>query len=80
MASTHGKGGVWLAVGALLVAMFCFQTGASLAKQLFPAVGAQGTVALRVGLSALILIPLGRPWRARLTRDNWRALLVYGAS
>ena len=41
MSSTHSKGGVWLAVGALLVAMFCFQTGASLAKQLFPAVGAR---------------------------------------
>ena len=78
--ATHAKGGVWLAVGSLLVAMLCFQTGASLAKQLFPAVGAQGTVALRVGLSALILIPFGRPWRARLTRDNWQALLVYGTA
>jgi len=74
------RGGVWLAVGSLLVAMFCFQTGASLAKQLFPLVGAQGTVALRVGLSALILVPLSRPWRARMTRDNWLALLIYGAS
>jgi inner membrane transporter RhtA len=80
MTSTRTKGGVWLAVGSLLVAMFCFQTGASLAKQLFPAVGAQGTVALRVGLSVLILIPLGRPWRAHLTRDNWHALAVYGAA
>ena len=78
--SAHAKSGVWLAVGSLLVAMFCFQTGASLAKQLFPMVGAQGTVALRVGLSALILIPLGRPWRAHLTRDNWRALAIYGAA
>ncbi len=80
MTSTGGKGGVWIAVGTLLVAMFCFQTGASLAKQLFPLVGAQGTVALRVGLSALILIPFARPWRARLTRGNWQALLVYGAA
>lgn len=79
MASKEARG-VWVAVGSLLVAMFCFQTGASLAKQLFPLVGAQGTVALRVGLSALILIPFGRPWRARLTRGNWQALLVYGAS
>lgn len=79
-AGTSRKGGVWLAVGALLVAMLCFQTGASLAKDLFPAVGAQGTVALRVGLSALILIPLGRPWRARLGRNNWRDLVVYGVA
>jgi inner membrane transporter RhtA len=79
-ASTSSRGGLGLAVAALLVAMFCFQTGASLAKELFPAVGAQGTVALRVGFSALILIPLGRPWRARLTRDNWWALVIYGAA
>ena len=80
MTSARNRGSVGLAVGALLVAMFCFQTGASLAKQLFPAVGAEGTVALRTGLSALILIVLWRPWHARLTRDNWQALAVYGAA
>ena len=80
MTSAQNRGSVGLAVGALLVAMFCFQTGASLAKQLFPAVGAEGTVALRTGLSALILIVLWRPWHARLTRNNWQALAVYGAA
>ncbi|HEV7959731.1 MAG TPA: EamA family transporter, partial [Rhizomicrobium sp.] len=80
MTSAQNRGSVGLAVGALLVAMFCFQTGASLAKQLFPAVGAEGTVALRTGLSALILIALWRPWHARLTSNNWQALAVYGAA
>jgi inner membrane transporter RhtA len=74
------RGGTWVAVAALLVSIFCFQIGASLAKELFPLVGAQGAVGLRVGLSALILIPFARPWRARLTRDNWHALVVYGAA
>ncbi len=69
-----------IAILSLLVAMFCFQGGASLAKTLFPLVGAQGAAALRVGLSALILLAAGRPWRARITRQNWRALAVYGAS
>jgi inner membrane transporter RhtA len=73
-------GGTGLAVGALLIAMFCFQTGASVAQGLFPLVGAQGTVALRTGLSALMLIPLWRPWNARITATNWQALVAYGAS
>src|SRR3954468_10903132 len=73
-------GSVWIAVAALLVAMFCFQIGASIAKGLFPVVGAQGAVALRVGLSALIMIPFTRPWRAKLTKDNWQSLAVYGVA
>ncbi|MBS0282200.1 MAG: EamA family transporter, partial [Proteobacteria bacterium] len=31
--SQQHKTGVWLAVASLLVAMFCFQIGASVAKQ-----------------------------------------------
>ncbi len=80
MTSKSLSGGVWVAVASLLVSIFCFQIGASLAKQLFPLVGAQGAVGLRVGLSALILIPFSRPWRARLTWVSARALLVYGVS
>lgn len=80
MSQQRKTGGVWLAVASLLVAMFCFQIGASIAKQLFPAVGAQGAVALRVGLSALIMIPFVRPWRAKLTKDNWQPLAVYGVA
>ena len=80
MSRTNNKSGTWLAVAALLVSIFCFQIGASIAKELFPKVGAQGTVALRVGLSALMMLAIGRPWRAPWRRANWRALLVYGAS
>ena len=74
------SGGTWIAVASLLVSIFCFQIGASVAKNLFPLVGAQGAVGLRVGLSALILIPFARPWRARITRTNWRSLAIYGVS
>ena len=35
-----------------------------------PLVGAEGTAALRVGLSALVLIAIWRPWRFRLTRAD----------
>ena len=67
-----------LAIGALLVAMVSYQCGASLAKDLFPAVGAEGATAYRLGLSALILVLLRRPWKSSPTRSDWRVLWGYG--
>ncbi len=67
-----------LPISVLLVAMVSIQSGASLAKSLFPLVGAEGTTALRLGLAALILTLLMRPWQARLTLRSGRALLAYG--
>lgn len=52
--------------------------GASIAKQLFPLVGAEGATALRLAISALILAAVFRPWKLRLT-NNWQALVMYGA-
>lgn len=49
---------------AILTAMAAFQGGAALAKGLFPSVGPQGAAALRVSLSALMLLAITRPWRA----------------
>ena len=42
------------------------QVGASLAKQMFAAVGPQGAAALRLTFASLILLLLVRPWRGRL--------------
>ena len=67
-------------LAALFVAMLSIQCGAAYAKSLFPAVGAQGVTALRLGLSAVILLPILRPWRARLSRRHMPALLAYGVS
>ena len=55
------------------------QTGASFAKMLFPLVGANGATALRLTLAALVLALVFRPWRHRLDRAQWRAVLLYGA-
>jgi inner membrane transporter RhtA len=55
-----------------------FQLGAALAKQLFPLVGAQGAAAMRLGLGALILWLLRRPWRRLSGRHDWASLAGYG--
>jgi inner membrane transporter RhtA len=60
--------------------MVSFQAGASLAKQLIPIVGAPGTTALRLGLSALLMWVAQRPWRAPPSRPARRVILAYGLS
>ena len=60
--------------------MSSIQAGASLAKTLFHTVGPAGAVALRTALATLMLAIVLRPWRARLTRASWPALVVYGIS
>ena len=67
-----------LAVGVLLISMVSYQFGASLAKHLFPAVGAQGATAYRLGLSALMLLLWRRPWRRSGLKRDWRVLWGYG--
>ncbi|HZX70121.1 MAG TPA: threonine/homoserine exporter RhtA [Rhodanobacter sp.] len=70
---------VALAVGMLLISMISYQCGASLAKHLFPLVGAQGATAYRLGISALILLLWRRPWRQRPNnRRDWHTLWGYG--
>lgn len=66
-------------IPAVLAAIVSVQGGAALAKALFPVLGAMGTVGLRVGVSAVILVAVFRPWRRRMTTAEWRALLPYGA-
>jgi inner membrane transporter RhtA len=68
------------AVGSAVVAMISFQVGATFAKQLIPAIGAPGTAALRLGLSALIVVILQRPWRVIPSRTAWPVVLAYGVS
>ena len=69
-----------LAVLALMGSMASLCIGTSFAKSLFDAVGAQGTTALRVGFSALILLIAWRPWRWPLKGADARAIALYGAA
>ena len=68
----------WWPVLAVLGSVSALGVGTSLAKQLFPLIGAQGTSALRVGFAALILICIWRPWRWPLNRQQAVSLLVFG--
>jgi len=71
---------LFLPLLALLAAMISLQVGASIAKTLFPAIGAEGATTYRLVLSALMLAVVMKPWRAHLTRSNWQAVAIYGAS
>jgi inner membrane transporter RhtA len=68
------------AIAILMGAMVCFQSGAALAKGLFPIVGASGTTALRTGFAALMLTAVWRPWRLRCTWREARTIVIYGVS
>ncbi|WP_339543914.1 threonine/homoserine exporter RhtA [Pseudomonas sp. RA_35y_Pfl2_P32] len=67
-------------VGLLLIAMASIQSGASLAKSMFPVVGAQGTTTLRLIFASVIMILLLRPWKAKLTARSLQTVAVYGVA
>ncbi|TDF77948.1 threonine/homoserine exporter RhtA [Pseudomonas sp. H9] len=67
-------------IGLLLIAMASIQSGASLAKSMFPVVGAQGTTTLRLIFASVIMLLLLRPWRARLTASTLRTVIIYGVA
>lgn len=67
-------------VGLLIIAMTSIQSGATLAKSMFPVVGAQGTTTLRLIFASIIMLILLRPWRAKLTAQSLRTVIVYGAA
>ncbi|QBF26124.1 threonine/homoserine exporter RhtA [Pseudomonas tructae] len=65
-------------IGLLLIAMASIQSGASLAKSMFPVVGAQGTTTLRLIFASIIMLLLLRPWRAKLSASTLRTVIIYG--
>lgn len=65
---------------AVLLAMLSITLGASLAKSLFPLLGAAGTTLLRLGCTALLLSLVFRIWRAPLDRRTLLGAIPYGLS
>ncbi|MFK3873268.1 EamA family transporter [Pseudoalteromonas rhizosphaerae] len=68
----------FIAVICVLLAMVTIQSGASIAKQLFPIIGPEGTTALRLGFSATILCLVFKPWRAFPPLGQRMPIIVYG--
>ncbi len=64
----------------LLIAMISIQSGASLAKSIFPHLGPAGTTALRLIFATLILGTLFRPWQRKLSPTEFKGVLLYGLS
>ena len=69
-----------LPVGLLLIAMASVQSGAALAKTMFPIIGAQGTTTLRLIFASLIMLLILRPWRAKLTAKSLKTVIIYGVA
>lgn len=71
---------VFYPVLLLLLSMLSIQSGASLAKTLFPVIGAPAVTALRLLLGTLILFFIFKPWRLKFTRESIMPLFLYGLS
>lgn len=69
-----------LALVCVILAMITIQSGASFAKQLFPIIGPEGTTALRLGFSALILCLIFKPWKKLPAKGNRLSIVIYGLS
>lgn len=72
--------GILLPILAVVCAMAAFQVGAALAKNLFPAIGPEGTAALRLVLGAIMLLALVRPWRTWPSRAPLLPMLGLGVA
>lgn len=66
------------AVAAVVGSIVSLCVGTSFAKSLFATVGAQGVTAMRITIAAILLCAVWRPWRARWTAADLRAVALFG--
>jgi inner membrane transporter RhtA len=74
----HHGGSALLAGFALLGSQLSLNLGAAVAKHLFPLIGVEGVTAYRVGIAALLMLLVFRPWRTPLTWRQACNVAVYG--
>jgi inner membrane transporter RhtA len=68
------------AVGLVIAGLSLQEVGASFAVLLFPVVGAVGTVSLRLGFSAIILLAICRPSLRGHGRGGWATVFGFGVA
>lgn len=61
-----------------LGAISSVQIGATVARRLFDVLGPAGTVFVRVGFGALILLAMARPRRLQFVTRQWRSVALFG--
>ena len=64
--------------GLVLLSIFSVQLGAAIAKSLFDELGPSGTVFLRVGFAALVVLLIWRPRISGYTRRQYLVAVVFG--
>ena len=67
-------------IPAVLLAIISVQSGAAIAKTLFPVLGAAATASLRIGISALILLAVYKPNLFKINTAQWKVVIPYGLS
>lgn len=78
MSFVNVKHARWLPILVLIISMTSIQSGAALAKTIFPQIGAPGITALRLTLGTLILALIFKPWRLRFQPSERVPLILYG--
>ncbi len=72
------KNSIYFSSFLVTLSMISVTTGASLAKNLFPALGAEGTTVVRLGLGAILLLFMWKPWKFELNVFQFRIVVLYG--
>ncbi|PNI01791.1 EamA family transporter [Vibrio diazotrophicus] len=67
-----------LSMTAAFASLLSLQVGAAFAKTIFPLVGPEGVAALRIGITALILGLMIRPWTLKIERSAFPNVIMYG--
>jgi inner membrane transporter RhtA len=73
-----GRWAALFSIAPLLLSIISLCVGTSFAKTLFPIAGAAGTTAMRIGLGALLMLVVQRPWRWAMNREQRLAIAAYG--
>lgn len=63
---------------AATLSLVSVQIGASVAKTLFPVLGPETVALIRLGIAAILLCVIFRPWQLFYQQTNWRNLVIYG--